>query len=233
MKKILAMVAALVVMGGVACAGDFYNGDFQIQLGYALNKGTMEDFPKDVTAKEFDFSLETYHFFRPIEMLGVGFVGGFNVGVGTTDNWKVLGTSDAKYEDGLSASLNFELGPAVALYLGNVVRFGFNVCYDSGWNYETPVNFKYDGYYMELTGHEDYQVSYSGIALGLQAKFVPESKVNPVIGWRLVKGTASSMEVISNVPDPVTGDTSYNTDTIHRKYDFTQNVFYAAISFSW
>ena len=97
MKKILAMVAALVVMGGVACAGDFYNGDFQIQLGYALNKGTMEDFPKDVTAKEFDFSLETYHFFRPIEMLGVGFVGGFIERKGTRRLLEAINQIDGAY----------------------------------------------------------------------------------------------------------------------------------------
>lgn len=226
MKKILAIVAALVVMGGVACAGDFYNGDIQIQLGYASNKAALEGFlvDKDVKSKQFDLGLETWHLFRPVEIVGVGFMGDFNMGFGTAE--KLYDT--VGYEDGFSFSLNVAVGPAVGLYLGNVVRLGFNIGYDAGFSFEEPYRFVYDSAYVSGTSYCDVKASYSGLALGLQAKFLPESKVNPVIGWKFVKGAASSYDYYLYDPSD-----SYSSDTINKKFDFTQNIFYAAISFSW
>lgn len=234
MKKILAMVAALVVMGGVACAGDFYNGDFQIQLGYGFQNVNVENTDRAIKSTEFDFGLQTWHLFRPIEMLGVGFMGDFDVGFGTTDNWKEtngVSLSNTKYDDGLSISLNVGVGPAVGLYLGNVVRFAFNIGYDAGFSYETPINWENNT--TNTMGYTRVEASYSGLALGLQAKFVPESKVNPVIGWKLVKGKASTTSIASYSSGNTNGSgASYSKDFTY-DYDFTQNILYAAISFSW
>ena len=227
MKKILAFVSALIVMGGVACAGDFYNGDIQIQLGLGLNKATIEDVSKDIDAKEFNFGLQSWHLFKPLDMLGVGFMGGFNIGAGKTENWKEPGNvSGITYEDGMSASFNYEIGPAVGLYLANIVRFGFNIGYNAGLDFETPSNYEIKD--ADIKGYTNVSAFYSGISLGLQAKFFPESKVNPVVGWRFVKGSADTVEITSYA----TGS-DYNSDSYNKKYDFTQNVLYAAISFSW
>lgn len=231
MKKILALVAALMVMGGVACAGDFYNGDIQIQFGYGINKATVQDVDKDINADEFAMGLQSYHLFKPWDIVGFGFMGGFNFGVGKTENWKVLGNiPNVTYDDAVSVSLNFEFGPAVGLYLGNVVRFGFNIGYNAGWNFKEPSNYRYQSGYSQIYGYTNLNASYSGISLGLQAKFLPNSVVNPVIGWRFVKGLGDKVETI-------TYNSSYSipskTETLNKKFDLTQNVLYAAISFSW
>ena len=231
MKKILALVSALVVMGGIACAGDFYNGDIQIQLGYGINKATVEDVDKDINSNEFNLGLQSYHFFKPWDIVGFGFMGGFDFGVGKTENWRQMGNMPGiTYEDGLSVSLNFNLGPAVAVYLGNIVRFAFNIGFDSGWKFDTPSSYKIDTDYGSGNGYTTIQASYNGLALGLQAKFLPNSKVNPVVGWRMVKGSADSVAYVHYIPG---ASNSYDDGTSNKKFDFTQNVLYAAISFSW
>ena len=232
MKKLLVLIAALFIAGGSLVAGDFYNGDIQIQLGYATNKANIEDVDKSVDSKEFDFGLETYHFFKPLDMLGVGFMGGFDVGVGKTENWKdIYGIdSDISYEDGLSVSLNVDIGPAVALYLGNIVRFAFNIGYTSGWKFDTPSAYTVDSKYISGNGYTTVQASYNGFALGLQAKFLPNCKVNPVVGWRMVKGFADSVDYVTSTPG---SSGRYDDGTLDQKFDLTQNVIYAALSFSW
>lgn len=231
MKKILAFISALVIMGGVACAGDFYNGDIQIQLGYAINEATVEDVDKSISSNEFDFGLETYHFFKPFEMLGIGFMGGLNVGVGKTENWKTFGDDpNVKYTDGLSVSLNADFGPAVAFYLKNIVRFAFNIGYNYGWKFDTPSSYTMDSKYISGNGYNTVQASYNGLALGLQAKFLPNCKVNPVVGWRMVKGFADSVDYVTLTPG---SSGRYDDGTLDQKFDLTQNVIYAALSFSW
>ena len=231
MKKIFALVAALVVMGGVACAGDFYNGDIQIQFGYGINKATVQDVNKDINANEFAMGLQSYHLFKPWDIVGFGFMGGFNLGVGKTENWREMGNfPGVTYEDAISVSFNFEIGPAIGLYLGNVVRFGFNIGYNAGWNFKEPSNYRYTQRYSEVYGYTNLNTGYSGLSLGLQAKFLPNSVVNPVVGWRFVKGFSDEINVISYS----SASTSHSTsEKLNKKFDLTQNVLYAAISFSW
>ena len=224
MKKICLLVASLVIAGGSLFAGDFYNGDVQFQAGLGLNKVIIEDEPKDITSKEFNLGIQSYHLFKPIDLVGVGFMAGFNGGVGKTDNWKSLG-NNATNEDSLAVSLNFEIGPAVGLYLGNIVRIGFNIGYNTGWSFNTPENFKISS----GNGYTNISTSYNGLSLGLQGKFFPNSRVNPVIGWRLVKGFSDSVEIIKGG----NARKSYKMDTYSYKFDLTQNVIYAALALSW
>lgn len=232
MKKILALFSALIVMGGISFAGDFYNGDIQIQLGYGNNKATIQDFNKDINAKEFNLGLQSYHLFKPWDIVGFGFMGGFNFGIGQTENWRQRGNvPGVTYEDSISASLNFEFGPAIGLYIGKIVRLGFNIGYNAGWNFKEPSNYKYKIGYSQANGYTNLNASYSGVSLGLQAKFLPNSKVNPVIGWRFVKGSADKFEATTYDSEAYNNHSS--TETISKTFDLTQNVLYAAISFSW
>ena len=231
MKKLVALVAAIFIAGGSIFAGDFYNGDIQIQLGGAFNKATIQDLDKSISSKEFDFGLETYHRFKPLKMLGVGFMGGLKCGVSSTDNWKNLGNDPyVTYDNGLSVSLNFNIGPAVAYYLGNIVRFAFNIGYNSGWKFDTPSSYNIKTNFFSGNGYTTIQTSYNGFALGLQAKFLPNSKVNPVVGWRMVKGFADSVDYVISTPG---SSRRYDDGTLNQKFDLTQNVIYAALSFSW
>lgn len=241
MKKLVAILAAAVLAGGSIFAGDFYNGDVQLQLGVGFDEVKIQDINKPVKATLVDFGLETWHLFRPIELVGVGFSVGFNGGLGPTDRWSFpLGglTEIQGNNDGLSANFNFNIGPAAAIYLGKVVRFGLNFGLNTGINYDMP--FFYSGKIKEGNSEKTYNssisilASYVGINFGLQAKFFPESVVNPVIGWRLSTGSTSEYfaSVISSGSSS-SSKSSSSDKTYDGKYEFTQNVIYLALSFSW
>ncbi len=241
MKKLVAILAAAVLAGGSIFAGDFYNGDVQLQLGVGFDEVKIQDINKPVKATVVDFGLETWHLFRPIELVGVGFSVGFNGGVGLTDKWSYslggLGEITGN-NDGLSACFNFNIGPAAAIYLGKIVRFGINFGLNSGINYDMPFYYtgKVTSRYSEQTFSQSigFLATYVGINFGLQAKFFPESVVNPVIGWRLSTGSNSEYfaSVISSGSSS-TSNSSSSDKTYKGKYEFTQNVIYLALSFSW
>ncbi len=240
MKKLVAVLAAAVLAGGAIFAGDFYNGDIQLQAGVGFDTVKAEDLDRTIKGTIFDFGVESWHLFKPIDLIGVGFSVGFNGGVGATEKWSSSYYSgfgmEVKPQNGLSANFNFNIGPAVGLYLGNVVRFGVNFGFNAGFSFDEPSVYEYEystGYYSTNTGTARTSIwaSYSGIDFGIQAKFLPESVVNPVIGWRIVKGSASSFDYSVSMPD--SDDNKYDTGTMYRKYDFTQNVLYVALSFSW
>ncbi len=230
MKKLVAVLAAAVLAGGAIFAGDFYNGDIQIQLGAGFDSVKVEDVDDRVKATIVDFGLESWHLFKPIDLLGVGFSVGFNGGIGPTD--KMLNGTD----NGMSANFNFNIGPAAAIYLGKIVRFGLNFGFATGFNFDQPVIAK-----TKITvGSRSYESNYTsevwskftGIDFGLQAKFFPESVVNPVVGWRLVTGSNKEYTVNNHYYSTLSGSNSHLED-VNGKYRFTQNVLYAALSFSW
>lgn len=235
MKKLFAVAAALVLAGNAVFAGDFYNGDIQIQLGVGFDKvtasvdATNTDFDP-IKATVFDFGFETWHLFKPIDMLGVGFNLGLNGGVGLTDKWSytVLGEKISGNENGFSANFNFNIGPAVGLYLGNVVRLGLSFGLDVGYNLDEPFVYKVDTDYYSGRNSVEADSGFVGFDVGVQAKFVPNSFINPVLGWRLVRGTSDSYNV--NTSGNGIGSSS---KTVNGNYVFTQNVIYLALAFSW
>lgn len=243
MKKLVAVLAAAVLAGGAIFAGDFYNGDIQLQAGVGFDTVKAEDHDRTIKGTIFDFGVESWHLFKPIDLIGVGFSVGFNGGVGATEKWPAPNfgpSAEVNTQNGLSANFNFNIGPAVGLYLGNVVRFGINFGYNAGFSFDEPsvyeyeVNYSFGGYSAGTskgTSRTSIWASYSGIDFGIQAKFLPESVVNPVVGWRIVKGSASSFDYSVSMPD--SDDNKYDTGTMYRKYDFTQNILYVALSFSW
>ena len=219
MKRLITILAALILVSGAAFAGDFYNGDVQFQLGISKNSTKLQNFDKNITAKEGVFGFQTWHLFKPVDLVGVGFMGGFNVGVGTTDQLDLYNPSNGQSEksnvDGVSYSYNFEIGPAVGIYLGKIVRFGANICYTAGFNYDIP--------YTKNNLRTIVWTEYKGLSAGLQAKFIPDKKCNPIVGWKLVKGFSDNYSIISQ------GTESQRNEN----YDFTQNIFYAGLGISW
>ena len=227
MKKLVVVLVAAVLAGGAIFAGDFYNGDIQIQNGVGFDSVKVENVDERVKATIVDFGLESWHLFKPIDLVGVGFSVGFNGGLGPTD--KMMNGTDS----GISANFNFNIGPAAAIYLGKIVRFGLNFGFATGFNYDEPVIAKNVG-----SGTHDVSDSleiwskFTGIDFGLQAKFFPESVVNPVVGWRLVTGSNKEYTVNYHYYSTLSGSNSHLED-INEKYRFTQNVLYVALSFSW
>lgn len=232
MKKLVGLLAALVLAGGSIFAGDFYNGDIQLQFGFAFDKATAEDIDAAINAKVFNGGIESWHLFKPVDMLGLGFMVGFNAGVGKTDRWSTnltgFGDTNSKMElkgnkDGLSWNWNFNIGPAVAFYAGDIVRIGANFGFATGFNFDEPYKAELNTEHIKGSTSATFKASYSGFTTGIQAKFFPDFFINPVIGWRLVRGTSNSVDY----------NISSFKGTLNKKYTFTQNVVYAALAFSW
>jgi len=229
MKRLVTIIASLIIVSGAAFAGDFYNGDIQFQFGLGLDSTRIEDMDDDITAKEGVFGMQSWHLFKPASFIGLGFMGGFNIGVGPTEQLeRNVGFGKVKGNTtGVSISTNFEFGPAIGIYLGDVVRFGANVGYTSGFNYDMPFN------YEDKDNHKYYTSSiyadYIGFTTGIQAKFLPNKKCNPIIGWKLVKGYSNT---ITN--KWMSSESRLESEReLSYKYDFTQNIIYAGVGISW
>lgn len=205
MKRFVALVSALILAGGMIFAGRFYNGDVQLQMGVGFGSTSIQDYDNPVTSTVADFAFESWHLFRPIELLGVGFMTGSNFGVGKSKYYDAAASDEDKWDSGGSINVNFTIGPAVGVYLGNVVRLAATLGLDAGLNFDfvSPV----------------FSSGYLGVNAELQAKFFPGFIVNPVVGWRMVSGFAD--------------DVTVNLHTEFVKYSFVQNVLYFAFSFSW
>ena len=229
MKKIIAVIAALVVTGSALFAGDFYNGDIQFQGGLAVNTTKISDFSDDIKAKEFDLGLQSWHLFRPISLVGVGFMAGLNAGVGTTEQLSLnMGIGSVKGNmTGLSYSVNAEFGPAVAIYLANIIRIAGNFSYNAGTNFDMPFVYENTVYNYRSSAEISTKGSYKGFSAGLQAKLFPAAKCSLLVGWKLVKGLSDSYEY------QYLGSSGSETSIIHNRYDFTQNHLYAGLSVNW
>ena len=212
MKKLIAAAAALVLAGGVFFAGDFYNGDIQLNLGVGFGNVKVGENKDSLTKSTIaDFGVESWHLFRPIDLLGVGFMVGLNGGIGGTRlDVDVLDVS------GVALNFNFVIGPAVGVYLGNV-RLGATFGFNAGLNADVLDMESWDEKTHHLT--TSYDSGYAGFIFELQAKFFPNSKVNPVVGWKIVKGFSDTVNI---------NDRRFLGD-----YDFTQNTLYIALSFNW
>lgn len=244
MKKMIAAAAALVLVCGAVFAGDFYNGDIQLKLGVGidsvklssktLNKLTNEDKDYDFTKSTVvDFGLESWHLFKPIDLLGVGFMLDFDIGTcggsfGPNFSSKAdvvtaaLGFYDVHGKN--TFNFNFAIGPAVGLYLASIVRIGATFGFNAGVNLDTFRAYRtvYEYGYISNEYSSDYFFwsGYAGFVFGLQAKFLPNSVINPIVGWKFVKGFSDTLNQNGHVYTDI-------------DYKFTQNTFYIALSFSW
>lgn len=206
MRRFVALVSALILAGGMIFAGRFYNGDVQLQMGVGFGSTSIQDYDNPVTSTVADFAFESWHLFRPIDLLGVGFMTGGNFGVGKSKYYDADSSNGDEWKTGGAFNWNvFTIGPAVGVYLGNVVRLAATVGFDVGLNTDFAFSL--------------FPTGYLGVNAELQAKFFPGFIVNPVVGWRMVSGFSDDVAVDFHTEDlPCT---------------FVQNVLYFALSFSW
>lgn len=231
MKKLVAVLAAAILTGSMIFAGDFYNGDIQIQLGAGFDNVAAQDVNEKISAKVFNGGIETWHLIKPVDMFGVGLMAGFNAGIGKTDRWSTtisgLG-AEGKITmqgnlDGLSWNYCFNVGPAVGFYIGDIVRIGGTFGFATGYNFDEPYKAQFNLANQQGQTSACFKSSFTGFSAGAQAKFFPDFFINPILGWRFVKGFSDSVDY--NIG-------SYKS-TLSKEYTFTQNVIYAALSFSW
>ena len=243
MKKVIGAVVSLFLMAGAAFARGAYDGDIQLHLGVGFDSAKLEKseemYSGDVaktTAEEasatFDFDIATWHLFNFNDVFGLGFVVGFNGGVGGTTKMRtsftVNGTEVSSYnvpsEDlGFAAHFNGIIGPAVGIKLGNVVKFdiGLGLAYGfSVFSYQMTTS---DGY-SKSTATTSYLLGGVGFGAEVQAKFVPNSPVSPVIGYRFAYIPGKEFTQVS-------GDetTVYSCDVA----DYVSNEIYVGITFNW
>ena len=183
--------------------------------GYVA-KNTSEE-----ASATFDFDIATWHLFNFNDVFGLGFVVGFNGGVGGTTKMRtsvtVNGTEVSSYnvpsEDlGFAAHFNGIIGPAVGIKLGNVVKFdiGLGLAYGfSVFSYQRTTSYLLGGV---------------GFGAEVQAKFVPNSPVSPVIGYRFAYIPGQEFTQVYG------GETTvYSCDVA----DYVSNEIYVGITFNW
>ena len=232
MKKVIGAVVSLFLMVGAAFARGAYDGDIQLHLGVGFDSAKLEKseemysgYVAKTTSEEasatFDFDIATWHLFNFNDVFGLGFVVGFNGGVGGTTKMRtsvtVNGTEVSSYnvpsEDlGFAAHFNGIIGPAVGIKLGNVVKFdiGLGLAYGfSVFSYQRTTSYLLGGV---------------GFGAEVQAKFVPNSPVSPVIGYRFAYIPGQEFTQVYG------GETTvYSCDVA----DYVSNEIYVGITFNW
>ena len=232
MKKVIGAVVSLFLMVGAAFARGAYDGDIQLHLGVGFDSAKLEkskemysgDVAKNTSEEAsatFDFDIATWHLFNFNDVFGLGFVVGFNGGVGGTTKMRTsvtvngteVSSSNVPSEDlGFAAHFNGIIGPAVGIKLGNVVKFdiGLGLAYGfSVFSYQRTTSYLLGGV---------------GFGAEVQAKFVPNSPVSPVIGYRFAYIPGQEFTQVYG------GETTvYSCDVA----DYVSNEIYVGITFNW
>ncbi len=235
MKKLIALATSIVLLCSAVFARDIYDGDIEFHFGVGFDTVDVdcrylgERVNESFGAKEGVFGMQSWHLFKPVDVIGLGFMAGYNLGVGVTDKIEMGGLKGNK--TGYSVSFNGEFGPAIGLYLGDVVRFGGSVGLTYGFNSDMP--FKYDD--STEDGTVTFYTNYIGFTTNLQAKFLPNNKCNPIIGWKLINAYNDQVS-ISTSGSLYSSSLSSFGDFIRDysgDYYFTQNIFYIGLGISW
>ena len=234
MKKIFAIFAALIITSAALFAGDFYNGDIQFHGGLAAGKITLNSssdasLSRDIDYESLQFNLgaESWHLFRPTTIFGAGFMAGLNAGVGGTKSDLDLFGQESNAPCWSFAG-NFEVGPAIGLYLIELIRIGFHFGYNVGFNYDTPYSYKSSDGDARLS--LSAWSSYVGFSTGIQVKLFPESGFTPLAGWKLIKGVSDSYIIELSSSEEMF---DAGSDTVMAPYEFLQNIFYVGFSINW
>ncbi|MCQ2601856.1 MAG: hypothetical protein MJ184_10900 [Treponema sp.] len=214
MKKIAALILSLFVAGTVYAKGA-YSGDVQIRSGFGIGGLVFRqgDYETGTPVGEFDFGLTTTHLFDLNSVLSLGFTFQFDCGIGASDIYnKKLSTGESKTERmGAAATVGMLLGPTFAVTCGEVVRFSGTLGFS--FNAVSTIN--------------DSDFAYIGAAPGvgfdINAKFVPNKNVSPVIGYNMCFGFTDRV---------YNADGAYNVTTDGFVTTIT-GAFYAGISWNW
>ena len=243
MKKVIGAVVSLFLMAGAAFARGAYDGDIQLHLGVgfdsakfeksaALYSGGVAKTTSEGASATFDFDIATWHLFNFNDVFGLGFVVGFNGGVGGTTKMRasttVNGTeemsSKVPSEDlGFAAHFNGIIGPAVGIKLGNVVKFDIGLGLAYGFSVVSYQMTTSDGY-SKSTATPSCLLGGVGFGAEVQAKFVPNSPVSPVIGYRFAYIPGKEVTVVSG------GETTVTSFDVA---DYVSNEIYVGITFNW
>ncbi len=221
MKKLISIIIAATLFSSFAFAKK-YKGDVQLSMGGSAEEMKVKD-DVDMTAKSgmFEFDVQTWHLFGINDWFSVGFMAGFNTGIGPTTELKLGNKKLDKDDLAVAAHVNFLLGPAVGFDLGKVVRFDVTAGIDFG-----IVNM-----YSRQDSNDSSKLispycSPVGIGFEGQAKFLPKAKVSPVVSYRVTSDFAKTLYVYNQDEDK---HEDYSVDSIN----VINNAFTVGIAFNW
>ncbi|MBQ0002511.1 MAG: hypothetical protein KBT21_03140 [Treponema sp.] len=233
MKKFFGLMAALIVSASAFAGG--YKGDFQLMLGAgfdsisAVGKIANQDSKTTVETGLFTMNLETWHVFGSNDVFKFGFMFALDEGIGGTMSVKsyINGKFAEKADKtGIAARTGMFIAPAFSFFLGNAVRFnvapGLSILFaDLGSVTET-----YYGYRRTETYENFIGVTAVGPGIEIQAKFVPNAKVSPVIGYRFAANFAQDFYNLNS-------RTSSSTTTKADSVVVLTNTIQLGISWNW
>lgn len=216
-----------------------YKGDVQLSMGGSAEEMKAKDVDltgdaglinADINAKSgmFEFDVQTWHLFGINDWFSVGFMAGFNTGIGLTTELKLENSNvyleNAKVDSdnlAVAAHVNFLLGPAVGFDLGKVVRFNVTAGIDFG--IVNMYSCQKDGDSSKLMSTYSSPV---GIGFEGQAKFLPKAKVSPVVSYRVTSDFAKTLYFYDQDEDK---HEDYSVDSLN----VINNAFTVGISFNW
>ena len=213
------MLAACLFCAGFAAAEKKYSGDIQLHGGLGTSSFDADRATEELDSFLFTFDIESWHLFKVSDAFSAGFMVSMDSALGTTEKVEIMG-QEGDY--GLTGEFSCNFGPAFAFTLGKVCRLGLTAGFDAGVQISHP--------YADYDSESEAEISFAGAGfdLGFQAKFVPESHVSPVVGWRYYKLYANEYDFKMTINDSVIEDATYKDDC-----NITNSIFYAGVSFNW
>lgn len=226
MKKLLSLMAALFVSTAAFAGG--YKGDFQLNFGAGFDTITTneKDSGFDVKTKMesglFTMDFETWHVFGSNDVFKIGFMVGYDFGLGGTMNIEYitpLGSSKLESNERFIAiRTGLFIAPAFSFFIGDVVSFnvapGLSILLADVVSYIHPISND-----LLISG-----ISAVGPGVEVQAKFCPNARVSPVLSYRF---TANFTKNISTTNGEVTQKST--CDSIIA----LTNTFKVGISWNW
>ena len=217
MKQIISILLAAVLLTGTVFAEKKYSGDIQIIGGLSTDAYQIKkEIAVNADSLLFDLSVESWHFFKINRVLDAGFIAGINAGIGGTTLFKTNSISIPKDSLGISCHINAITGPAIALSVKNVVRFNIAAAFNLSF-----LNL------ISRTENDKTVYTYCaplGFDLEAQAKFTPDKKISPIVGYRLTTNFENNFSTFSDGTNK-----SFPVDSL----EVVTNTIFAGISFNW
>ena len=185
MKKLItgiAIVLATALIGSTAFAIE-YDGDVQANLGIRITSLSSDESDETESSGSLPtFGIENYNLFKLNDIFSAGFMESISFGT-------PLFIDD-------DTSIKFLVGPAASAKLGRIVKFQAGaglaiakVKATSDKHEERHSAPFYRDYYNE------YSFIGIGFGLDLQAKFLPQSKISPLVGFRYTYATSGKFDI--------------------------------------
>lgn len=185
MKKLITGIAIFLATAliGTAAFAIEYDGDVQVNLGLRDTSLKADDID-DKSGSLPTIGIENYNLFKLNDIFSAGFMESISFGT-------PLFIDD-------DTSIKFLVGPAASAKLGSIVKFqagaGLAIAKVKAIGDE-----KHEGQFRDI--YLEYSFTGIGFGLDLQAKFLPEKTISPIVGFRYTYVTSGNFDVKADNDD--------------------------------